>query len=178
MKRASTTPANPKALPKCNCSSQTDDDGYPFNDFELIIRLSRELEHLLRGQFDADGRGLLELAVKTQAKTNMPEELLAKLKFIQTVRNELVHERGRTRLRDRPAVIQHFETVRHFLLLPPKFRRKQCRRAERRFDSSLGSVYPLCTFLQWGRTERVGLAVAFAVAALIFGVGYLLVLRA
>lgn len=69
------------------------------DDYELAIKSCKQLEHLLVQVFGANGRGLHEKVTSIESK--LPHPLLKKLRFIATVRNQLVHEVHRDRLNDR-----------------------------------------------------------------------------
>lgn len=60
------------------------------NHYELVVKRSKQLEHLLATSFGAAGRGLHE---KTSSIAEfLPAPLVRKLRFIATVRNGLVHD--------------------------------------------------------------------------------------
>jgi hypothetical protein len=88
------------------------------NDFELVIRASKELEHLLKTAFgapavDASGRpnGLRDLirTARIPGTTEaLPVELQRKLRMLGTVRNRLVHDYGYDAIAGRKSFIKAF----------------------------------------------------------------------
>eukprot|EP01080_Neovahlkampfia_damariscottae_P004046 gene4046-7335_t len=80
-------------------------ENFPSNDFELVIRLSKELEYLLETHFDSHGKGLHEKI--TNAK-NLPIKLQKKMRYVATVRNKLIHDRDFNKI-DRTAFIKIFK---------------------------------------------------------------------
>jgi hypothetical protein len=77
------------------------------NDFELAIRSSKELEHLLGAEFSANGKGLHEKISSVQSA--LPQELVRNMRFLATIRNKLVHEHGFDKIPDRSKFIEKFE---------------------------------------------------------------------
>lgn len=77
------------------------------NDYELAIKSSKELEHILDVEFGAEGKGLHE---KISAVSNaLPDELIRNMRYLATIRNKLVHEHGFDKIPDRAKFIQKFE---------------------------------------------------------------------
>ncbi len=68
-------------------------------DYELVITNCKRLEGILEKRFGASGRGLHEKVTSVQAK--LPEPLIRKLRYIATIRNQLVHEEDKHRIDDR-----------------------------------------------------------------------------
>ena len=68
-------------------------------DYELVITNCKRLEGILEKGFGASGRGLHEKVTSVQAR--LPEPLIKKLRYIATIRNQLVHEEDRHRLDDK-----------------------------------------------------------------------------
>lgn len=68
-------------------------------DYELVITNCKRLEGMLEKGFGASGRGLHEKV--TSVQTRLPEPLIKKLRYIATIRNQLVHEEDRHRLDDK-----------------------------------------------------------------------------
>jgi hypothetical protein len=88
------------------------------NDFELVIRASKELEHLLKSEFgaaaaNADGRpnglqGLIETACVPGTREPLPDALRRKMRLLGTVRNKLVHEYAYDAIEGRQVFIEAF----------------------------------------------------------------------
>jgi hypothetical protein len=57
-----------------------------------VLEKSQEIEYLLRTRFDATGKGLNEYLDSIPGV--LPADLVKKIRFIATIRNKLVHERG------------------------------------------------------------------------------------
>ncbi len=74
------------------------------SEIEKVVVCTRRLEKLLRGRYHAEGRGLHQLI--SSCEERLPHDVVAKLRFIATVRNKLVHEES-YRLEDRA----HFFSV-------------------------------------------------------------------
>jgi hypothetical protein len=84
------------------------------NDYELVIKTSKELEHLLSTEFGAKGQGLHEKITFVsqnypQYFSNSSSELIRHLRFLATIRNKLVHEHGFDKIPDRETFIKKFE---------------------------------------------------------------------
>ena len=81
------------------------------NDFELAIRSSKELEHVLETEFSATGKGLHEKITSAATNVNvLSPKLVRDMRYLATIRNKLVHERGFDAIPDRPQFIQRFES--------------------------------------------------------------------
>ena len=88
------------------------------NDFELVIRASKELEHILKTEFgspekDHQGKpnGLQALIYSARVPgTNqaLPEPLQRKMRLLGTVRNKLVHNYSYNAIERRQEFIQAF----------------------------------------------------------------------
>ena len=81
------------------------------NDYELAIKSSKELEWTLEQEFQATGKGLHEKI--SSAATNCPElspSLVRNMRYLATIRNKLVHERGFDAIPDRPQFLARFES--------------------------------------------------------------------
>ncbi|KDO27879.1 hypothetical protein SPRG_07151 [Saprolegnia parasitica CBS 223.65] len=76
------------------------------NDYELVIKCSKELEFILEHDFSATGRGLHE---KISSATSLPPELARQMRYLATIRNKLIHERGFDAIPDRANFIAKFE---------------------------------------------------------------------
>ena len=80
------------------------------NDYELVIKASKELEYYLDTEFGAHGKGLHEKINSVQK--DLPGEIVKKMRYLATIRNKLIHERGFDAIPDRSAFIAAFETSR------------------------------------------------------------------
>jgi hypothetical protein len=79
------------------------------NDYELAIKSSKELEHILDVEFGAQGKGLHEKISSASNTSSLPQELVRNMRYLATIRNKLVHEHGFDRIPDRSKFIQKFE---------------------------------------------------------------------
>ena len=61
------------------------------NDYERVIRASKELEWLLE-LLGASGRGLHEKLSSIQL--HLPPSLVRQIRYVATIRNRIIHERG------------------------------------------------------------------------------------
>jgi hypothetical protein len=77
------------------------------NDYELAIKSSKELEHILDVEFGAQGKGLHEKI--SSASNSLPQELVRNMRYLATIRNKLVHEHKFDGIPDRSKFIQKFE---------------------------------------------------------------------
>jgi hypothetical protein len=84
---------------------------FPTNDFELVIRLSKELEFILEVYFSSYGKGLHE---KISNGKNIPEKLQKKMRYVATIRNKLIHDRDFNKI-DRDAFIKVFKEAKNEL---------------------------------------------------------------
>jgi hypothetical protein len=80
---------------------------YPSNDFELVCKSSKELEFILESEFGAHGRGLHEKISSVQSSLTAP--LIREMRFLATIRNKLIHERGFDAIPDREVFLTRFE---------------------------------------------------------------------
>ena len=80
---------------------------YSSNDYELVIKTSKELEYFLEIEFHARGKGLHEKL--TSIQNELPNELCKRIRYLATIRNKLIHERGFDQIPDRDAFIKSFE---------------------------------------------------------------------
>ncbi|KAF0686703.1 Aste57867_21545 [Aphanomyces stellatus] len=77
------------------------------NDYELVIKCSKELEYILEVEFGGTGKGLHEKISSVDRKIS--PQLAKQMRFLATIRNKLIHERGFDRIPDRERFIQQFE---------------------------------------------------------------------
>lgn len=77
------------------------------NDFELCIRSSKELEHLLETEFRASGKGLHEKI--SSVESQLTPDLVKNMRYLATIRNKLVHEHGFDAVPDRARFIKNFD---------------------------------------------------------------------
>lgn len=83
---------------------------YSSNDFELAIKSSKDLEHLLEQEWGAEGKGLHEKITWVQhSSAPLPEDLMRRMRFLATIRNKLIHDVTYTRIEDRARFIQAYE---------------------------------------------------------------------
>jgi hypothetical protein len=91
---------------------------YATNDYELVIKTSKELEHILESGFSAQGKGLHEKI--SDAARRFPQyfpqqrhggecDLVRNIRYLATIRNRLIHERGFDHIPDRITFLQKFE---------------------------------------------------------------------
>ena len=84
------------------------------NDFELVIRATKDLEYLLESHFDVpNGKnvGLHEKISAAQASHNLSPETVKKLRYLVTVRNKLVHDHDFNALPDRVYFAKSYDSV-------------------------------------------------------------------
>jgi hypothetical protein len=60
------------------------------SNIELVVTRTRKLEKLLRVQYHADGKGMHQLI--TSCEERLPHDVIAKLRYVATIRNKIVHE--------------------------------------------------------------------------------------
>jgi hypothetical protein len=78
-------------------------------DTELVIHSAKELEFLLETSFGAHGKGLHEKITSVQSR--LPQSLVKRMRFLATIRNRLVHERGFTSIPDREGFLAAFDAA-------------------------------------------------------------------
>ncbi|CAB9501281.1 expressed unknown protein [Seminavis robusta] len=80
------------------------------NDFELAIKSSKELEWVLEDAFGATGKGLHEkISSAAIVNPDLSQSLVRNMRYLATIRNKLVHERGFDAIPDRKRFIEKFE---------------------------------------------------------------------
>lgn len=60
------------------------------SDIDRVVTRTRRIEHLLRQQYHANGKGLHQLI--TSCEERLPHDVVSKLRYIATIRNKIVHE--------------------------------------------------------------------------------------
>lgn len=84
------------------------------NDFELVIRATKDLENLLETQFGApSGKtvGLHDKITHAEQSAGLSNDTVRKMRRLVTIRNRLVHEHGFNALPDRTQFAQSFDSV-------------------------------------------------------------------
>ena len=86
------------------------------NDFELVIRATKELEWLLETHFGAPSGKNSGLHDKISAARDargrpLPESITKKMRYLVTIRNQLVHDRDFNAIPDRASFAASFDTV-------------------------------------------------------------------
>ena len=86
------------------------------NDFELVVRATKELEHLLETHFNAPSGKTVGLHEKiSQARTAqglpLSESVQKRMRYLVTIRNQLVHDRDVNAIPDRASFAAGFEEV-------------------------------------------------------------------
>ena len=125
------------------------------NDFELVIRATKELEWILETQFGAPNGKTVGLHDKISAaripgsEQPLPEAVTRKMRKLVTIRNSLVHDREVNSIADRSGFVKDWQevdtTVETLWLAPaaptaPEARpaARKCHPGPRREPSSLG----------------------------------------
>lgn len=88
-------------------TSSSKHTSYAANDYELAIKSSKELEYLLENEFRAQGKGLHEKI--SSASSQLSPKLVKHMRYLATIRNKLIHERGFDAIPDRKHFIRNFE---------------------------------------------------------------------
>ncbi|CAN0148085.1 unnamed protein product, partial [Heterosigma akashiwo] len=60
------------------------------NDFELVIKISKDVEHILQTEFNASGPTLTAKVKSIEKK--IPDHVKFKLHFLERVREKLIHD--------------------------------------------------------------------------------------
>mmetsp|Transcript_32252 Transcript_32252/g.67240 ORF Transcript_32252/g.67240 Transcript_32252/m.67240 type:complete len:136 (+) Transcript_32252:100-507(+) len=80
------------------------------NDYELVIKASKELEYILESEFQSSGRGLHEkITAAQQQHLQQHPQVIKDMRFLATIRNKLIHERGFDVIPNRKAFITTFQ---------------------------------------------------------------------
>ncbi|GAB5030282.1 Hypothetical protein NocV09_00204140 [Nannochloropsis oceanica] len=83
---------------------------YSSNDYELAIKASKNLEHLLEHEWGAQGKGLHEKISWVQDSSSpLPEDLMRRMRFLATIRNKLIHDVEFTKIENRSKFIETYE---------------------------------------------------------------------
>lgn len=86
------------------------------NDYELVIRATKELEWLLETYFGAPAGKTVGMHEKISAARDphgrpLPEKILKRMRYLVTVRNQLVHDREFNAIPDRASFAAGYEEV-------------------------------------------------------------------
>ena len=84
------------------------------NDFELVIRATKDLEHLLETGFGAPNGmkdGLHDKISHVQKHHGLSQATVKKMRYLVTLRNKLVHDKSFNALPDRQGFASSFESV-------------------------------------------------------------------
>ena len=86
------------------------------NDFELVIRATKELEWLLETHFNAPSGKEFGMHDKiSRARTTsgnpLPDNVVRRTRYLVTIRNQLVHDREVNAIPDRPSFVAGFDEV-------------------------------------------------------------------
>ncbi|KAL3808957.1 hypothetical protein ACHAXA_004783 [Cyclostephanos tholiformis] len=84
------------------------------NDFELVIRATKDLEHLLETRFDAPSEknvGLHDKITAAQNSHRLSPDCVKKLRYLVTLRNKLVHDHDFNSLPDREHFARSYDSV-------------------------------------------------------------------
>jgi hypothetical protein len=77
------------------------------NDFELAIRSSKDLEHILDTELGANGKGLHEKISSVEGK--LPPDLVRNMRYLATIRNKLVLEYDFNKIPEREKFVAKFD---------------------------------------------------------------------
>ena len=87
------------------------------NDFELVIRATKELDWLLETHFNAPSGKTVGLHEKISAARKpsdgqpLPDKIQKRMRYLVTIRNQLVHDRAVNAIPDRASFAAGFEEV-------------------------------------------------------------------
>eukprot|EP00525_Craspedostauros_australis_P013118 CAMPEP_0198108042 /NCGR_PEP_ID=MMETSP1442-20131203/127_1 /TAXON_ID= /ORGANISM="Craspedostauros australis, Strain CCMP3328" /LENGTH=125 /DNA_ID=CAMNT_0043763235 /DNA_START=96 /DNA_END=473 /DNA_ORIENTATION=+ len=83
------------------------------NDFELVIRVAKDLEHTLEQACDVDlddrTIGLQDKITIAERQLSLSRETIKQLRYLVTLRNKLVHDPTFNKLPDRKAFATTYE---------------------------------------------------------------------
>ena len=103
------------------------------NDFELVIRATKELEWLLETHFNAPSgkdHGLHDKITHARDRTTgrpLPAPMQRRMRYLVTIRNSLVHDRDVNAIPDRAAFLEGWNEVEAQLkAMLPKPEHKKC----------------------------------------------------
>lgn len=82
---------------------------YSSNDYQLAIETTKELEFLLSSEFQGEGKGLHEKV--SSIEPSLPPPTVRAMRYLASVRNQLIHNRDVNALPDRARFIQRFESA-------------------------------------------------------------------
>lgn len=86
------------------------------NDFELVVRATKGLEHLLEAHFGAPSGKTVGLhdkinAARDPAGLPLPAAMQKRMRYLVTIRNKLVHDRDFNAIPDRADFARSFDEV-------------------------------------------------------------------
>ncbi|KAF6025105.1 hypothetical protein EB796_016584 [Bugula neritina] len=104
-------------------------ESYSTNDFELVIRLAKDLEYFLTEHFQATGNGFGEkINSATCNNQKLPREITNALWQLNRERNKLVHDRTYNKIQNRQSFITTYQQAKHSLqqLISPSSGEYRC----------------------------------------------------
>lgn len=78
------------------------------NEFEMVIRASKELEFVLEEEFGSKSKGLHGKI--TEARRFLTSKLVRDMRYLATIRNRMVHEQGYDDLPSKEKFVATFES--------------------------------------------------------------------
>ena len=86
------------------------------NDFELVVRATKELEWLLETKFGAPRDKTVGIhekisVARTPTREPLPDNVKKRMRYLVTIRNQLVHERDVNAIPDKAAFAQGYQEV-------------------------------------------------------------------
>ena len=82
-------------------------DTYAKNDYELVIRAQKHLEHIMVVELGGSGASLHENI--SSLASLLPSDLVRRLRYIATLRNKIVHDAAFDALPDRERFISELD---------------------------------------------------------------------
>mmetsp|Transcript_90 Transcript_90/g.98 ORF Transcript_90/g.98 Transcript_90/m.98 type:complete len:129 (+) Transcript_90:88-474(+) len=82
---------------------------FPANDFELVVKCSKDVEYILESEFNATGSGLSE-KLKSVDK-DLPDYVKFKLHYIERMRDNLIHKQNYDKIPNRSDYIKTYNEV-------------------------------------------------------------------